>query len=195
MLDTDTQGATLMVSMQNGDESALTMLIDLWQLALLRFVFRYVQNETDARDIVHETFVRLYDKRQSFRRGASFSGWIFTIAANLARNHVRWRKRHPSAALPNYNDSYAFREFACDAQMPHENVLALERVQAVRAAIDGLSHDLKTTLLLFEYEEFSYRQIAQVVGCSEKGVEARLARARAQLRKRLAVYLNGSAPP
>jgi RNA polymerase sigma-70 factor (ECF subfamily) len=181
--------AELMAALQAGDEPALETLIGRWQQPLLRFVFRYVQNETEARDLVHETFVRLHETRRAYRSGGAFSGWIFTIAANLARNHVRWRKRHPAESDSRRASSAGdARELSCSADAPDMRVLVTERVLSVRRAIDALPHDLKTTLLLFEYEELSYREIAAVVGCSEKGVEARLARARTRLREMLADY-------
>ena len=178
-----------MAALQQGDDAALAELITRWQPPLLRFVFRYVQNETDARELVHEAFVRLHERRMSYRAGSSFAGWIFTIAANLAHNRVRWRKRHPGER--NGEMDVSPRELMCGAATPDESALRAERVSAVRAAIDALPHDLKITLLLFEYEGLSYREIAGVVGCSEKGVEARLARARARLRESLASFLSG----
>ena len=182
-----------MAALQDGNEAALAELITLWQPALVRFVFRYVQNETDAREIVHEAFVRLHARRRNFRRGAAFSAWIFAIAANLAHNHVRWRRRHPGEVFRRDDGGAHFTEEVCRAPAPDEHALESERVRAVRSAIARLPHDLKTTLLLFEYEELSYREIAAVVGCSEKGVEARLSRARARLREMLAEYLGGNA--
>jgi RNA polymerase sigma-70 factor (ECF subfamily) len=69
-----------------------------------------------------------------------------------------------------------------------------EACAAVRAAIDRLPHDLKTTLLLHHYERLSYREIGAVVGCSERGVETRLYRARQHLRDELASFLRETAP-
>ena len=66
---------------------------------------------------------------------------------------------------------------------------------AVRAAIDLLPHDLKVTLLLHHYEHLSYREISAVVGCSERGVETRLYRARQQLRSLLAPQLAETTTP
>jgi RNA polymerase sigma-70 factor (ECF subfamily) len=65
-----------------------------------------------------------------------------------------------------------------------------ERVAALKTAIAELTHDLRTTLLLYEYEGLSYHEIAEVVGCTEKGVESRLSRARTRLRKVLADHLD-----
>ncbi len=69
-----------------------------------------------------------------------------------------------------------------------------ETCAAVRAAIDRLPHDLKTTLLLHHYEQLSYREIGSVVGCSERGVETRLYRARQRLREELSGFLREIAP-
>jgi RNA polymerase sigma-70 factor (ECF subfamily) len=60
----------------------------------------------------------------------------------------------------------------------------------LKTAVSALTHDLRTTLLLYEYEGLSHREIAEVVGCSEKGVESRLSRARARLKKILAHHLD-----
>ena len=172
-----------------GREAALAEIIELWQGPLLRFVYRYAQVEADARDLVQETFVRLYAQRGRFRPGAVFSAWIFTIAANLCHNQARWKKRHPAESLDARSEVARQPSFAGPQPSPDQALLKAERVQAVRAAIDGLPHDLKVTLLLYEYEELGYREIAAVVGCSEKGVEARLARARERLRTALAAFL------
>lgn len=189
-LESEHRSAALMSALAADDDAALGELITLWQAPLLRFVFRYVQCEADARELVHESFVRLHASRGSFRAGSgAFSGWIFAIAANLCRNHARWRRRHPAETL---DDEHAAT--ACAGAPPDLAAVASERVAAVRAAIAALPHDLKTTLLLFEYEELSYRQIAAVVGCSEKGVEARLSRARARLRESLAGYVFAGEP-
>jgi RNA polymerase sigma-70 factor (ECF subfamily) len=69
-----------------------------------------------------------------------------------------------------------------------------ETLEAVRLAIDGLSHDLKVTLLLHHYEHLSYREIAEITHCSERGVETRLYRARQQLRDQLATFIRETSP-
>jgi RNA polymerase sigma-70 factor (ECF subfamily) len=68
-----------------------------------------------------------------------------------------------------------------------------EACAAVRAAVDRLPHDLKSTLILHHYERLSYREIGAVVGCSERGVETRLYRARQRLREELAGFLRETA--
>lgn len=195
MNDADRRSGELMTRLNGGDDDALASLIALWQQPVLRFVFRYVQSEAEARDVVQETFVRVHANRGAFRSGATFSSWVFTIAANLCRNHLRWRTRHPSESLdadPAEIGSGAERQ-PCPRAAPDRAAVESERVRAVREAIAALPHDLKVTLLLHEYEELSCAEIAPVVGCSVKGVEARLARARQRLRAMLAGYLGDGA--
>jgi len=124
MADADRQSAELMAALQRGEEAALATLVSLWDRPLWRFVFRYVQNETDARDLVQETFVRLHATRNAFRIGAPFSGWIFAIAANLARNHARWRKRHPSDSHAALDCAVSRRERESETPPPDESALA-----------------------------------------------------------------------
>jgi len=192
MRPNDERSAELMQALVAGRQVALKELMSLWEAPLLRFIFRYVQREAEARDLVQETFVRVYLKRECFRPGASFSTWAFTIAANLCRNHRRWQGRHPTSSLDDVTSGMpAGHDLLVSPECcPDQATVQNERLMALRTAIADLTHELRTTLLLYEYEEMSYRDIAEVVGCSEKGVESRLARARARLRKTLAPHLN-----
>lgn len=192
----DTSDADLMVELQEGRDGALSGLIARWQRPLLAFTYRYTQNQADSADIVQETFVRVYQSRDRYKPKGRFSTWLFTIAANLCHNRARWRKRHPTVPL----------DFSApgDEERPHEGpwledenavspgkrLIDQERIEAVRAAISGLPHDLKTALLLFQYEDMSYQEIAAVVGCSAKAVETRLYRARLQLKKVLSTSIS-----
>jgi RNA polymerase sigma-70 factor (ECF subfamily) len=194
--ETDTRSSALMHSLQGGGDAALAELIELWQEPLLRFVFRYVQSEMEAREIVHEAFVRVHAQRAKFRGDQSFRSWVLTIAANLARNRRRWWRRHPSTAwLRRDADEAPPPETACPAPAPDHALLKDERVQAVRAAVEKLPHELKVALLLYEYEGLGYREIAAVIGCPERGVETRLAKARQRMRAELGEFLRAAPGP
>ena len=77
-----------------GEESALNRLMERHAPAIFRFLVRLVGNEDDANDLAQETFVRVYRARDGFRGEAKFTTWLYAVAANLARNHHRWRRRH-----------------------------------------------------------------------------------------------------
>jgi len=181
-------------ALQEGEDAALHELIARWQRPLFAFAWRYVQNPTDARDLVAETFVRLHQQRARLRPDTRLAAWLFTTLSNLCHNHYRWRLRHPTVSLdaaPDDADGPP-RIHLPEAEGLHPDS-ALERDEAcaaVRAAIDRLPHDLKATVLLHHYEHLSYREIGVITGCSERGVETRLYRAKQRLREELAGYLH-----
>ncbi len=182
----------LMRELQEGRDGALSELMARWQGPLSAFVYRYVQNSTDMSEVVQETFVRVYQSRARYRATARFSTWLFTIAVNLCRNRARWRQRHPTIPLdfrdPDWEGGASELERRADESAPAANfsLEEKERAEAVRAAIGRLPHDLKTALLLFQYEHLSHREIAEIAGCSAKAVETRIYRARQILKKELA---------
>jgi len=166
-------------ALQAGDEGGLGRLIDRWQRPLFHFAYRYLQNSADASDVVSEVFVVLYRKRLRLSEQIALSPWLFTVTANRCRNHLRWRRRHPAEAW----DTAAEESAGIAAELsPDQALLRREAQQKIAAAIDRLPHDLKVALLLHHYEGLSYREIAEVVGCGERGVETRLYRARQQLK-------------
>jgi RNA polymerase sigma-70 factor (ECF subfamily) len=127
------------------------------------------------------------------RPDTKLSAWLFTTLTNLCHNHHRWKRRHPTVALdaPSAPDaegeSHAPRDaLAADQLTPDRRLERDETLLAVRAAIARLPHELKVTLLLHHYDRLSYREIGQITGCSERGVETRLYRARGQLKQMLA---------
>src|SRR5215472_1651280 len=82
-----------------GHDAALNDLMERHATPVFHFLCRMVGNEDDASDLGQETFVRVFKSRDSFKRGEKFSTWLYTIATNLARNHFRWRSRHPNISL------------------------------------------------------------------------------------------------
>lgn len=185
-------------ALRAGQDSALDQLIARWQGPLYAFAWRYVQNRADAHDLVAETFVRLHQQRQRLRPDTKLSAWLFTTLTNLCHNHHRWRVRHPTVSLDAANDQDdprpAARMPADDDLLPDAALEHDEAFAAVRAAVDRLPHELKTTVLLHHYDHLSYREIGAITGCSERGVETRLYRARQRLRQDLATFLHETVP-
>ena len=178
-----------MVRLIEGDDSALNQLMERWQKPLLSFILRYVGNHADSIELAEETFVRVYHHRSRFNFKSKFSTWLLTIATNLCRHHARWRTRHPTISL----DDTASTDKVYDENLlvsPEEIPSALaERSQIaelIREEVAKLPHDLKTVVLLFEYENLSYDEIGGILGCTPKAVEMRLYRARKLLTKKLA---------
>ena len=185
-------------ALRAGDDTALNRLIGRWEQPLTGFAFRYVQNHAEARDLVAETFVRLYQQRARLRPDTNLSAWLFTSLANLCCNHLRWKRRHPAIALdlagPDGKPAPA-ATLSSGQPPPHAVLEQDEAVCAVRRSIALLPHELKTALLLHHYQRLSCREIALIAHCSESGVESRLHRARRRLRRMLAEFLQEISRP
>ena len=182
-----------LAALQHGDDTALNRLIARWERPLFAFAWRYVRHTADARDLVAEVFVRLYQQRSRLRADTNLSAWLFTTLANLCHNQHRWRRRHPTVSLDaaeeDGGDGAGGETLPSAVPVPGETLERDETRAALGAAIDRLPHELKVTLLLHHYDELSYREIGEITGCSERGVETRLYRARQRLRLDLATFL------
>jgi len=175
-----------------GEDTALNDLMERHAEPVFRFLCRMVGNEDDANDLAQETFARVYRARANFRTSEKFTTWLFTIAANLARNHFRWRARHPNVSLEaSGGDSEQSLENMLRTKDAHpgEQALAAERVAVVRAAVARLPDDLREATVLCEWEECSVAEAATILQTTPKAVESRLYRARKILRERLKDWL------
>jgi RNA polymerase sigma factor (sigma-70 family) len=191
------QSASRLQALQRGDPAAFDAVVTEWQRPLFAFAWRYLHNAADAEDLVLEAFVRLHRRRTGLRPDTNLSAWLFTTLANLCHNHHRWRRRHPEVSLDASADP---TDTARSATPSSENPVGGELMEhdeaalALRTAIDQLPHDQRTVVLLHHYEYLGYREIAAIVGCSERGVETRLYRARQNLRADLAAFLRAPVP-
>ncbi len=180
----------LMLRLQAGDDAALNRLMSRWQTPLVQFVFRYIGNREEAVDLAQETFVRVYQSRGSYRPKSKFSSWLFAIASNLCHNYKRWERRHPTVSISGDEDTPGdgADRYPGAEPTPHEAAARNDLAAKVRESVQSLPHDLKTAVLLFEYEGLSYDEIAGVLSCSAKAVETRLYRARKLLEEKLRAF-------
>ena len=175
-----------------GQDAALNDLMERHATPVFHFLCRMVGNEDDANDLAQETFVRVFRSRASFRTDGKFSTWLFTIAANLARNHFRWRSRHPNISLEaetGETEQTLDSTLPANDPAPNEQALAAERAATVRTAVNKLPEDLREAIVLCEWEELSVSEAAAILETTPKAVESRLYRARQILRERLKNWL------
>lgn len=174
-------------ALQAGDVVAFEQLVERMQGPLFGFACRYLDNAADAEELVIETFVRLHRTRGRLRPDTNLGAWLFTTLSNLCHNRHRWRRRHPEVSLDL--PTPAAPELSSATAGPVATLERDEAAAALRAAIDRLPHDQRTVVLLHHYEHLGYHEIAAIAGCSERGVETRLYRARQRLRLELAAFL------
>jgi RNA polymerase sigma-70 factor, ECF subfamily len=179
--------AELMVRLKNGEDRILNELMTRWQHPLVGFIYRYIGREAEALDLAQETFVRVYETRHRYTVRGKFSTWLFAIAANLCRNYLRWRQKRGESVPETWDseDAEPAEPIQSLDDSPDQAAIRSESISLIKAAIDKLPHDLKTVILLYEYQSLSYEEISSVLGCSVKAVEMKLYRARKLLRERL----------
>lgn len=175
-----------------GHDAALNDLMERHAAPVFHFLCRMVGNEDDANDLAQETFVRVFRARASFRSGEKFSTWLYTIAANLARNHFRWRSRHPNVPLDPVTESgepTPVATLASAGPTPGDAAVSSERAAAVRRAVGALPEEMREAIVLCELEERTLADAAVILGVTPKAVESRLYRARQILRTRLKQWI------
>ncbi|SRR5258708_5848758 len=190
--DTDAQDQADMERLSDGHDAALNDLMERHANHVFRFLAGILGNEDDAHDLAQETFVRVYRARDSFRSSHRFTTWLFTIAANLARNQFRWRSRHPNISLDAGSESTGQSltdTLPARSRNPREAADAAEMAEAIRSAVFSLPEDLREAIVLCEWEEKSTAESASILNTTPKAVESRIYRARKILREALKTWL------
>jgi RNA polymerase sigma-70 factor, ECF subfamily len=183
----DEQDRADIARLNAGHDSALNSLMGRHGERLFHYLLRQLNNESEAADIAQDTFVRVYQNRARFNAAHKFSTWLYTIATNLLKDRYRWRTRHPEVSLDaESQDGLSLKDTLVEnTASPSERIAVEERASEVQKAIAALPDELRTALLLSEYEDLSHAEVGAVLNCSAKAVETRLYRARTILRKRL----------
>ena len=184
----------LMLQVRDDVPGAFEVLVERYQHRLLGVMAHLIGRREEAEDLTQEVFLRVFRTRKGYQPKAKFSTYLFTIANNLALNHLRGKGRKRTVSLDGGGtDSQALRPgpgraLARDGT-PSTQMRQLELSDVIREALEGLGEDQKMAVLLNKFEEMSYAEIARVMDKSEAAVKSLLARARTNLRERLEPYL------
>jgi RNA polymerase sigma-70 factor, ECF subfamily len=151
--------------------------------ATYNYALRLAHNEADARDLTQEAFIRVYRAWRSFAPGTSFLSWVYRIVTNLHRDELRRRKGRYQEEIPEDNAPQVFGGNRPLAVEPIEELVDRQLSEGMSKALAALSLEQRQVLILADIEEYSYQEIAEIVGCSIGTVRSRLHRARHQLRR------------
>jgi len=183
----------LMVQARNDIQGAFEALVERYQNRLVGILFHMVGSKEEAEDLCQEVFLRIYKARKGYRPRAKFSTWLFTIANNLALNHLRRKGRNKGLPLGDATGSQPIspvaKHLAGREGTPSSQMRQAELTDLVRDALGTLNEDQKMAVLLNKFEDMSYAEIAAVMGRSPEAIKSLLARARNQLREQLEPYL------
>jgi len=167
----------LMRAIQTGDRVAFSEMVDRYKNRLMNVIGRMLSSTEEAEDVVQETFVRVYQHRQSFNFQHCFSTWIYTIGLNLARNELRKRKRFKFYDIDEMQGNES--EFAVEAKLPSR------LPEVLNTAVEGLPEKYRTAFMLRDVQELSYEEVAQILDVPLGTVKSRVNRARLILREKL----------
>ena len=167
----------LMRRIQDGDMVAFNQMANKFKDRLMNVITRMVGSTEEAEDIVQETFLRVYQHRDSFDFKHCFSTWIYTIALNLGRNELRKRKRFKFLDIFDMQGKES--EIAVEMKLPSNLPSAIEK------ALSTLPEKYKTAFVLRDVQELPYEEIAKIMNIPLGTVKSRVNRARKQLQKKL----------
>ncbi len=186
----------LMLQVRDDVQGAFEVLVQRYQHRLVGVLLHMVGNLEEAEDLAQDVFLRIYKARKGYRPRAKFSTWLFTIAHNLALNHIRNQGRNPATAAGGAPASSGMSTAVKPAELvPSRDGTAsaqmrkVELSEVVRDALEELGEDQKMAVLLNKFEGMGYSEIAEIMGRSEPAIKSLLARARYNLRERLEPYL------
>ena len=175
-----------------GDSAAYGDLVGRYQDRLRVSLTRLTGSAEESEDVAQEAFVQAYLKLNTFQRSSRFYTWLYRIAFNQAIS--RGRKRRPRVSLTAVQEAGGPEPIA-EADGPGEPTLRNERADLLHAAIAELADDHRQVLVLREFDDMDYQQIAEVIDAPIGTVRSRLFRARAQLRERLGDVLGEADTP
>ena len=181
---TDSQ---LIKAIKDGNVQLYSDLMRRYQRKILAFIYHMLKGagmETLAEDLCSETFYKAYRSLHSFREvDASFSTWLYTIARNTVLSELR-KQRSGNISL----DESGYIPVAPIETVPEQQLLLNERMSLVRQAINNLPEKQRSALILREYDQLEYQEIAEILGQSVSSVKSLLFRARASVKSQLEPY-------
>ena len=159
----------LMSAIQNGSSGSLEELYNRYSRRILIYFYRMLGEEEKAQDFLQDIFLKIIEHPHSFDLNRRFSKWIFSIAANMCKNEYRSLEVRNNAHNAKMNDM----ELATESEIGNELDRAQFKIQLSRE-IQELDTDQRNTLLLRFQENFSIRDISQILKCSEGTIKSRL---------------------
>lgn len=163
----------LATAFRDGDERAFAALFERFRRPLYVFALRMLGDADAARDLVQDVFVRVWERRAQLDRPESFRSWLFAVARNRCLSLLR--RDRGQVALDDAPDEALAIAAAVDGPERDQDLALLRR------ALAGLKVEYREVLVLREYQELSYAEIAQVTESTESAVKSRLFKARRAL--------------
>ena len=182
------------------DFEAFEALVERYQDKVYRLAFRFMRNETEAKEIVQETLLSVWRKLDGFKGDSQFSSWLYRVTANAALMRLRTQRRHPEVSTEELDPSFLDRGGPAYGQVtspgenwarrPDDELQSEELRTQLQRAIDALPEIYRTVFLIRDVDGFSTEETAEALDISVPTVKTRLHRARVALREAIAKYFD-----
>ena len=190
----DSSDEALMQSFARGEMNAFEQLYDRHETGVWRFVFRSVQNQAVADDLVQELWFAVARTAARYEPTAKFRTWLFTMARNRVVDYIRTARHHVSIDAENDDGEPLFSDLAAESRLgPLRQVSSNEQAKALLDAIEQLPEDQREAFLMQAEGDMSVEEIAAATGVSFETAKSRLRYARSKLKVLLADFAEVSA--
>ncbi|HTB62498.1 MAG TPA: sigma-70 family RNA polymerase sigma factor [Opitutales bacterium] len=182
----------LVQRVQTGDIRAFDLLIQKYRERLYAIIYNLTSNREDASDLTQEAFIKAFRNIRLFKGDSSFFTWLYRIAVNTSLTHLKRSRLRRFFSFENLDEQVSQSELAevlADKMQTDKPALIKELQEKLNEALQRLSLNHRTVVVLFEIEGLSHQEIAQVMECSEGTVRSRLHYAKLQLQSYLQDYL------
>ena len=187
-MNRDLSSEDLMDRIAKGDHEAFEILVNRHQASILNLIYRFIGDRTQAKDLAQEVFLQVWQAAKNYEPKAKFTTWIYRIATNLCLNELKSarRKKWVSFFRSHEDNEYSMEQSLPDDSPSAEDLLLIrERSRQISDALQSLPANQRMALVLKRYDDMSYQEIAQILGCSVSAVESLLVRAKRTLQEKL----------
>ena len=165
---------------QSGDSAALEELILSYEKKVYNISYRFMGNEADACDAAQDALIKIYKKLSDFKGRSSFSSWVYRLTVNTCLDALRKRKKNVLSLETAAEYGASFTDDSVPT--PEGRVLSLERSEDIQTAINTLTDEHKSVIILRDINGFSYEEISDFLGISIGTVKSRINRGRQKLK-------------
>jgi RNA polymerase sigma-70 factor (ECF subfamily) len=163
-----------------GNAAGFAALVERYSRELFPFLMRYVRDSAIVEDVIQETFLQVHQSAASFDAARRFRPWLFTIAVNKARDHLRSRTRKREVPLGSGTSNHdeeagSYLDFLSDTgDAPGDRLDADEQREIVQAIVGRMPDHLREVLILGYYQRFPYKEMAEILEIPLGTVKSRL---------------------
>lgn len=178
-----------------GDKQAFEEIVKEYQNRIYTLCYRYTNNQEDAKDLAQESFIKVYRNISKFEGRSSFNTWIYQVAGNTCKDYLRKIKDKTEFSIEEevFSNGESFTlDILKDENTPDVQYEEKEKLALLKEAINKLNPEYKMVILMREFQDLSYEEIAKETSTSIGTVKSRLSRGRKMLKEIFIQRMEGS---